>query len=284
MTVTTSTSEISRYYDKADTRLGYEVFLRGTRHYGLYGPGDSAWAWAAALRRMEDMLGAELALAPGSSVLDVGCGVGDVACHLAATRGYRVHGVDILGSCIAEANRRAQAKGLAKVATFGELDFAELAQRLPEAAFDGAFTLETFIHAADPAEVLRQLYQVIKPGGRLVLVEYAHDSEQNMPSRAVDMFRAVNDITAMPGSAMFEYSVLETLVAQAGFHDVTVTDITARMLPMAWCFAVLGWLPYQIARLCRRPDRVINAKASVEFWRYRQYFRYNVYTARRSSR
>lgn len=281
MTVTTGGSEISRYYDRADTRLGYEVFLSGTRHYGLYRPGDSAWNWAAALRRMEDLLAAELALAPDSRVLDAGCGVGDVACHLAVTRGYRILGVDILGSCIAEAKSRAQARGLTGTVEFRELSVQELAQQLPEAAFDGAFTLETLIHAPDPGEALRQLHRVIKPGGRLVLIEYAHDAEKNMPRRAVDTFRAVNDITAMPGSAMFEYGVLETLAEQAGFQDVTVTDITAQMLPMAWCFAVLGWLPYQIARLFRQPDRVINAKASVEFWRYRRYFRYNVYTARR---
>jgi sterol 24-C-methyltransferase len=281
MSITAPIDEITSYYDKADTRLGYAVFLRGTRHYGLYRPGDSAWDWAGALRRMEDMLGAELALAPGSRVLDAGCGVGDVACHLAATQGHRVHGIDILGSCIAEARRRVQAKGLAAVATFGQLNFQELGRELPRQSFDGAFTLETLIHAQDPGEVLRQLHDVIKPGGRLVLIEYAHDSEQNMPHRAVDIFRTVNDSTAMPGSAMFEYGVLETLVAQAGFRDVTVRDITAQMLPMAWCFAVLGWLPYRIARLLRRPDKVINAKASVEFWRYRRYFRYNVYTAYR---
>jgi cyclopropane fatty-acyl-phospholipid synthase-like methyltransferase len=281
MTATDNATEIRDYYGMADTRLGYEVFLRGTRHYGLYRPGDSAWNWTAALRRMEDMLGAELGLAPGSHVLDAGCGVGDVACHLAATRGYQVLGVEIVGSCVAEAKRRAQARGLAQQAEFRELSYLELDKQFPEATFDGAFTLETLIHAADPAEVLRQLHRVIKPVGRLVLIEYAHEAEQNMPHRARDKFRAINDIAAMPGSAMFEYGVLERLLVQAGFHDVTVTDITAQMLPMAWSFAVLGWLPYQIARLFRRDDKVINAKGAVEFWRYRQYFRYNMYAARR---
>jgi sterol 24-C-methyltransferase len=281
MTVTDNTTEIRGYYGMADTRLGYEVFLGGTRHYGLYRPGDSPWNWTAALRRMEDMLGAELGLGPGSHVLDAGCGVGDVACHLAATRGYQVLGIDILRPCIAKAKRRAQARGLAQLAEFRELSYLELDQQFPEAAFDGAFTLETLIHAADPAEALRQLHRVLKPAGRLVLIEYAHEAEQKIPHRARDKFRAVNDIAAMPGSSMFEYGVLERLLVQTGFHDVTVTDITAQMLPMAWCFAVIGWLPYQIARLFRRADKVINAKGAVEFWRYRQYFRYNMYGARR---
>jgi sterol 24-C-methyltransferase len=85
----------------------------------------------------------------------------------------------------------------------------------------------------------------------------------------------------MPGNARFEYGYLEAALAQAGFGDVTTEDITAQMLPMARCFAATARLPYELARLARCTDKIINSTASVEFWKYRQYYRYQVYTARR---
>lgn len=274
-----NTDAVSRYYAMADTKLGYEVFLRGTRHYGLYRTGDSAWNWSAALRRMEDKLADELALPGGAYVLDAGCGAGDVALHLAATKSHKMIGIDILESSIAEARRRATRRDLSDQASFRVLSYAEL--DFPEGTFDGAYTMETLIHATDASVVLSQLRRVLKPGAPLVLIEYAHEAERNIPQRAVAKFRAVNDIAAMPSSALFEYGVLEHLLEEAGFRSITIEDITAQMLPMAWCFAVLSWLPYQIARIFGRADKVINAKGSVEFWRYRRYFRYNVYTARK---
>ena len=55
-------ADVVRYYNKTESRVGYDLFLRGTKHFGFYRPGDSAWNWQPALRRMEDRLAQELAL------------------------------------------------------------------------------------------------------------------------------------------------------------------------------------------------------------------------------
>jgi hypothetical protein len=100
-----------------------------------------------------------------------------------------------------------------------------------------------------------------------------------MPKRAAEAFRRVNDVAAMPSFQRFDHGLLEQLLEKAGFTSVTVEDITAQMLPMVRCFAEIARLPYAIALRLHKEEKVINAMSGVEFWRYREYFRYNVYTA-----
>lgn len=270
---------VEHYYSMAETRLDFGFLTGGTRHYGLYQPGDWAWNWSAAMRRMEDKLAADLAPVPGDHVLDAGCGVGDVALRLAATWGCRVLGVDILGSCIDQARRRARRGGLAGQAEFRQASFDSL--DIADGTFDGAYTLETLIHAPDPAAVLSELHRVLRPGGRIVLIEYAHAPEQDMPPAAAAAFREINEAASMPGNARFEYGYVERELRQAGFTGVTTEDLTAQMLPMARCFARMARIPYEVARLFRCTDKIINSTAAVKFWRYRSYYRYQIYTARR---
>lgn len=275
-----NSADVIRYYNKTESKVGYDVFLRGTKHFGLYRPGDSAWNSQAALLRMEDKLAQELDLAPGAKVLDAGCGVGEVADHLAKEYGLDVTGIDILDFNIEEANNRAKRLGLENHVSFQEMSYAQL--DFPDETFDGVYTMETLVHAADAEGVLQQFNRVLKKGGRLVLFEYSRTPDRNMPKRASEAFRRVNDVAAMPSFQRFDHGVLEQLLEKAGFTSVTVEDITAQMLPMVHCFAIIARLPYAVALRLHKEEKLINAMSAVEFWRYRQYFRYNVYTANKS--
>jgi sterol 24-C-methyltransferase len=270
-------ADVIRYYRQTESRLGYDLFLRGTKHFGLFRPGDSAWKWSDALRRMEDRLGDDLALPSDSHVLDAGCGVGDVARRLATRRGYRVTGIDILTFNIAVARRRAKRHGLEDQVSFRVMNYAAL--DFTDGTFDGAYTMETLVHAADATAVLIEFYRVLKQGGRLVLFEYSHSPEREMLPAAVKAFRRVNEVAAMPSYQRFDHGVLEGLLKEVGFNSIAVEDITAQMLPMVRCFALIGRVPYFMARVFGFTDKAINAMSAVEFWRYRRYFRYNIYTA-----
>jgi sterol 24-C-methyltransferase len=276
-----NTDDVIRYYNRPESRIGYDLFLGGTKHFGLYGPGDSAWKWQAALRRMEDKLAKELALPAGSYVLDAGCGDGDVAIRLAAKYGIKITGLDILDFNIQEATRRAKRAELEKSVSFRRMSYADLG--FPGETFDGVYTMEALVHAADAEIVLREFHRVLKPRrGHLAMFEYSRAPDHDMPARAAEVFREVNEAAAMPSYQRFEHGVLEQLLENAGFTSVTVEDITAGMLPMLRCFALIAKIPYEVAQALKRPDIVINVMSAVEFWRYRRYIRYNVYTARKS--
>ena len=272
-------ADVSRYYHRRESRLGYRYLLGGTKHFGFYRPGDPAWRFGPALRRMEDLLASTLGLPAGAAVLDAGCGMGDVASRLAAVHGLDVTGIDILDFNLAEARRRTARRGLADRTRFLHMDYAAL--DFPDSSFDGAYTMETLVHSDQIEQVLTGFHRVLRPGGQLVLFEYTRAPEASTSQRASHVLREVNERTAMPGFQRLEYGLLEKLIADAGFTDVTTIDITARMLPMLRVFATIGWLPYTIVRLLRQPFRGINTMSGVELYRHRDAWRYQVYSCTR---
>ncbi|MFD7661198.1 class I SAM-dependent methyltransferase [Streptomyces sp. NPDC059788] len=269
--------EVIRYYRQPGSRIGYRLFLHGTKHFGFYREKDSPWLWSAAMRRMEDKMGKTLAQPSGARVLDAGCGVGDVAGHLAGRFGLRVHGVDLLDTHVAQARRRTCRRGLDHLLTFSQSDYAAL--DFPDESFDAVYTMETLVHAAEAEAVLRQFHRVLKPGGRLVMFEYAREFPARMPASVAEVFRQLNDWAAMPSFQRFTYGTLERLTAETGFSVRRVEDISRSMWPMLRCFAVIGALPYAGFRAAGLHRHFVNTMSAVEFWRHRAFWRYEIHTA-----
>jgi SAM-dependent methyltransferase len=112
-----------------------------------------------------------LHLAPGQSVLEVGCGNGVFLPLLAAAVGPtgRVVGIDHSPQFVAAAHDRSVTAGVAAVVTVQEAD----AYRLPfaDASFDAAHCERVLMHLDDPTAALREMRRVVKPGGVVVAAE-----------------------------------------------------------------------------------------------------------------
>jgi len=269
--------QVIDYYRRLESRLGYTLLLGGTKHFGWYPPGSERLPMRAALTLMEDRLGRALDLPRAALVLDAGCGRGAVALRMATTFGLRVEGVDILPGDIRRARRKAARRGTPDRTRFQVMDYRRL--RFPDGHFDGAYTMETLVHAADSAAVLGELRRVLKPGGRLVLFEYSLAPRRLLTARQRQAFDAIIEGSAMHSLPTFVHGCFPGLLQAVGFEQVAVQDVTERMLPMLRRLARRFWLPYQLSRALRLQRQVVNAMSAVESWRHRAVWRYNIVTA-----
>lgn len=116
-----------------------------------------------------------LALRPGERVLDLGCGPGYLAAEMAAEVGPSgsVHGIDVSPSMLAIAAGRARGEGRAPV-HLAEGDV--LGVPLPDGAVDAAVCTQVYEYVADMPAALAEARRVLRPGGRLLVIDTDWDS------------------------------------------------------------------------------------------------------------
>lgn len=268
------------YYASLESRLGYRLVLGGTRHFGFYTCG-TFWPFpiSKALRRMEDHLIGTLNLEKGSKVLDSGCGVGHVAIHL-AKKGYRVHGIDVVDHHIVKARRNVHAEGQDRAITITKGDYHHL-EAFKDDSFDGAYTMETFVHATDPEVAAAGFFRVIRPGGSLAMYEYDHVDWSTIAKDASSSWGAINKSTAMPANEKFKHGVLQNILEDVGFENVAVKDLSENVLPMLRMFYLLAFVPYLIISFLGLKAYFANTVAGYEGFAYKEAARYIVVSARK---
>lgn len=170
-------------------------------------------------------------IAPGTRVLDVGCGVGRWSSLLAA-RGALVTGMDLSPTMIAEANRRAAANGVANRCRFLVQDLAQLDAGDQFDLVIGVTVLQHILDADSLRAAVQRMSDHLAPGGRMVLLEAA-------PTRIAEhcdttVFRA------RPRSAYLD------LFAQAGLELHAITGVDPAPFK-TWLLPYLRRLPKALA-------------------------------------
>lgn len=163
---------IKRYYDH-NTRLF--LTLGGSRrirtiHRALWLPGvrTREQALDAIHTLVSDQIG--LLGADTPHVLDLGCGVGGSLLSLATKLppGWRGTGATISPVQFELAQAFARQRGLGETLTFLDADFLHLPDLPP---VDLAFAIESFALNADAPAFFSSAARVLRPGGRLVIVD-----------------------------------------------------------------------------------------------------------------
>jgi ubiquinone/menaquinone biosynthesis C-methylase UbiE len=198
----------------------FTVIVLGGRHLGgvaaledrAHGP-----SYAGMINTMFD----EIAPAEGETILDVGCGSGALDRLLARRFGgaNSITATDVNPFLLREATALAAEEGLA-----GRIAFRQgNAERLPfsDAVFDHAFTV-TVLEECDADLALRELFRVVRPGGRVGVIVRAVDMPQwwhlELPGAIRRKVNVPPQSVAVRGVA--DASLYRRMCA-AGFQDLT---------------------------------------------------------------
>ena len=109
-----------------------------------------------------------LSVKRGEQILDVGCGVGFLSYEIALQTGDsgRVSGIDQNSEMIRHANKRCENL---RNTEFSEANAEDLP--FPEESFDAACCTQVLLYVNDVAQVLSGIRRVLKPAGRIIIVE-----------------------------------------------------------------------------------------------------------------
>ena len=170
-----------------------------------------------------DLLHADTAYAPGSLVLEAGCGTGAQTVTLGRNSpGARIISVDVSTRSLAEARARVEAARLTNV-RFGQADIFDLP--FAPGTFDHVFVCFVLEHLSRPVAALVALKRLIKPGGTITVFEGDHGSTYFHPDSDAARI-AINCQVQLQRAAGGNANIgreLYPLLVEAGFEGVRVS-------------------------------------------------------------
>ena len=144
-------------------------------------PGRSWAAWSRALGL----------LLPPLDVVDIGCGEGYLTLE-AARWARKVVGIDRSATVLARARQLAERRRVGNVTwKRGEIE------RLPapDGSFDVALLSQTLHHAADPGRAIHEAARVLRPGGRVLVLDLRTHDEAWVRQKLGDRWQGFDDET-----------------------------------------------------------------------------------------
>ena len=117
-----------------------------------------------------------LSLQPGERILDIGSGPGLLVAEMAETVGPsgRVTGLEISDSMLALGRRRCTGPSIRERVAFVKADAVALP--FPDGTFDVAVSTQVYEYVADLKAALAELHRVLRPGGRVLIIDTDWDS------------------------------------------------------------------------------------------------------------
>ncbi|MGW4561884.1 class I SAM-dependent methyltransferase [Streptomyces sp. NPDC004561] len=210
---------ISHHYDVGNDF--YELVLGPSMVYSCayWGAAENGDSLEFAQRDKLELVCRKLGLTAGQRLLDVGCGWGSMAVHAAREHGVSVVGVTLSQEQAAYARKRVADEGLTDLVEIRVQDYRDVA----DGPFDAISSIGMAEHvgAERYLEYTRRLYDLLKPGGRLLNHQIGRRPERDESTYEVDQFI---DAYVFPDGELAPIGTTVTQLERAGFE---VRDVEA---------------------------------------------------------
>lgn len=221
------------------------MFAAIARSYDLNNRLHSFWrdqAWRKAAVRLADVQ-------EGDEILDCACGTGDLTLAFANTKAKRVVGTDFTQEMLDIADTKLHDSS-------GRVSFQQAdAMNLPfdDESFDVVSIAFGIRNVADPKKAIAEFYRVLRPGGRLVILEF--DEPRNPLIRLGNNFycKSVMPMTATiiardrSGAYRYLPKSVETFMKreemQAAMRDAGFSGLIAKPMTFGVCVCHAGSKP-----------------------------------------
>ncbi|MDX2544349.1 class I SAM-dependent methyltransferase [Streptomyces sp. WI04-05B] len=162
----------------------------------------------------------KLALTPGQRLLDVGCGWGSLAVHAAREHGVQVVGVTLSQEQAAYARKRVADEGLTDRVEIRVQDYRDVT----DGPFDAVSSVGMAEHVGSEQYLTyaRDLYGLLKPGGRLLNHQIARRPQTDEGAYSLDGFI---DAYVFPDGELAPVGTTVTQLERAGFEVRDVESI-----------------------------------------------------------
>lgn len=223
----TLNDRIRQFYD-ASTHLWLDTWGEHM-HHGYYGPGGGE---QKNHRQAQIDLIHELlrwgGVTKAQRILDAGCGVGGSARHLARSFGAQVLGLTLSPVQAEEAavfNKKTGLEGLVEVQARDVMTLTAA-----DGPFDLVWSLESAEHMGDKQRLLDIFYQLLKPGGKLLMVTWClRGTPPALSSGEVALLRKICEVYHLPPLVSIEE--LRRKAQLAGFTQIKTADWSDAVAP-----------------------------------------------------
>ncbi|NNM43262.1 MAG: methyltransferase domain-containing protein [Chlamydiae bacterium] len=165
----------------------------------------------------ERKMAQDLGIKKGNKVLDIGCGRGRVANHVASHTGANVTGMNIDTTQLESARRFAAGNGLSNQCHFQKGDMNDIPYPFADNSFDAIYQIQAFSLSKDLGKLFKEIYRMLKPGAKFACLDWVTLSkyDEKNPYHA-DLMKRIKPLIGAIGSPSSEQYV--NLMKEAGFE------------------------------------------------------------------
>ncbi len=165
----------------------------------------------------EKKMSQDLGIKKSHRVLDIGCGRGRIAAHIATLSGASVTGMNIDAVQLECARQYVLGNGLSKRCKFKMADLNEYPLPFPDHSFHAVYDVGVFTYSKDLPKLFKEIHRILKPGGRFACLDWVRlpNFNPDNPHHA-DLLRRVKPLVGAIGTPSIEE--FSGAIKSAGFQ------------------------------------------------------------------